>query len=66
MSTYIIRGKIINYRRYSIGLNTWRYIFKCKEEMEILKERLKNQGEIYEIYLNNSYGFEFKRNRIIY
>lgn len=56
----------IRYYRYCIGLNLWRYIFSSQHAADLVKSRLKSQGQITDIFLDNSYGFEFKRNRKVY
>jgi len=60
-----IDGEEIRYYRYCIGLNLWRYIFSSQRDANLVKKRLESQGQITNIFLDNSYGFEFKRNREI-
>jgi len=60
-----IDGEEIRYYRYCIGLNLWRYIFSSQRDANLVKKRLESQGQITDLFLNNSYGFEFKRNREI-
>lgn len=48
-----------------IGLNRYIYTFKDKETMQKYYAKLKNKGTIQEIFINNGYGFEFKKNIIL-
>ena len=44
----------------TIGLNTVLYTFKTHQEMCAAIARMRTQGKITIVYLNNEYGFEFK------
>jgi hypothetical protein len=51
------------------GLNTWIYTFprtpKGKLKYELAQERLKSRGTITILFVCNSYGFEFRKFRIV-
>lgn len=52
-------------QRKMIGLNRFLYTFTDYKDYEKTKELLKNKGVITIIYINNGYGFEFKKNKKI-
>ena len=52
-------------QRKMIGLNRFLYTFTDYKDYEKIKELLKDKGAITIIYINNGYGFEFKRNKVI-
>ena len=52
-------------QREMIGLNRFLYTFTDYKDYEKTKELLKDKGAITIIYINNGYGFEFKRNKVI-
>lgn len=48
-----------------IGLNTFLYTFVKKEDYEAYKERLATSGTITDVFVNNKFAFEYKKNRVI-
>lgn len=48
-----------------IGLDTYLYTFKSLEKTIEQAKKLESKGKITQVFLNNAYGFEFKKARII-
>ena len=48
-----------------IGLNTYLYSFPLREEKKYnaAMKRLKKTGKVTVVFLNNRYGFEYKKSR---
>jgi hypothetical protein len=48
-----------------IGLDTYLYVYVTKEAANSDMEKLAAQGTITEVFIDNAFGFEFKKNRVI-
>lgn len=52
----------INYKeRKLIGLNKYLYVFDNQKDFQNAYNILEKQGQVVEVFINNEYGFEFKK-----